>query len=80
MCIRDRSFIALNGLARDADFFLTLDDEEVTSHLGKMSRSNLATTASGGAGIAAAMNNQVAKLLKMNCNSKTLCFLSEVAE
>ena len=45
-----------------------------------MSCSNLATTASGGAGIAAAMNNQVAKLLKMNCDSKTLCFLSEVAE
>ena len=77
---KEPSFIALNGLARDADFFLTLDDEEVTSYLEKMSCSNLATTASGGAGIAAAMNNQVAKLLKMNCDSKTLCFLSEVAE
>ena len=77
---KEPSFIALNGLARDADFFLTLDDEEVTSYLEKMSCSNLATTASGGAGIAAAMNNQVAKLLKMNRDSKTLSFLSEVAE
>ena len=77
---KEPSFIALNGLARDADFFLTLDDDEVTICLEKMSNANLATTASGGAGVAAAMNNQVAKLLKMNSDSKTLCFLSEVAE
>ena len=32
---KEPSFIALNGLARDADFFLTLDDEEVTSYLEK---------------------------------------------
>ena len=61
-------------------FFLTLDDEEVTNKLEIMSNSNLATTASGGAGIAAAMNGEVSKLLKMNSDSKTLCFLSEVAE
>ena len=77
---KEPSFIALNGLARDADFFLTLDDDEVTNNLEKMSYSNLATTASGGAGVAAAMNNQVAKLLKMNSESQSLCFLSEVAE
>jgi len=77
---KEPSFIALNGLARDADFFLTLDDGEVTSNLEKMSKYNLATTPSGGAGIAAAMNNQVAKLLKMSSESKTLCFLSEVPE
>ena len=39
-----------------------------------MSCSNLATTASGGAGIAAAMNNQVSKLLKMNCDYKLFAF------
>ncbi len=77
---KEPSFIALNGLARDADFFLTLDDHEVTSYLAKMSRANLKTTASGGAGVAAAMNNEVTKLLKMDSKSKTLCFLSEVAE
>ncbi|MCH1412071.1 MAG: pyridoxal-phosphate dependent enzyme [Rhodobacteraceae bacterium] len=77
---KEPSFIALNGLARDADFFLTLDDDEVTICLEKMSNANLATTASGGAGVAAAMNNKVAKLLKMNSDAKTLCFLSEVAE
>ena len=77
---KEPSFIALNGLARDADFFLTLDDDEVISKLEKMSYSKLETTASGGAGVAAAMNKQVAKLLKMNAGSKTLCFLSEVAE
>ena len=77
---KEPSFIALNGLARDADFFLTLDDDEVTSNLEKMSYSNLATTASGGAGVAAAMNSQVAKILKMNSKSQSLCFLSEVAE
>ena len=77
---KEPSFIALNGLARDADFFLTLDDDEVITNLEKMSYSDLATTASGGAGVAAAMNSQVAKLLKMNAESKTLCFLSEVSE
>ena len=77
---KEPSFIALNGLARDADFFLTLNEDEVSNNLEIMSNSNLATTASGGAGIAAAMNDEVSRLLKMNSESKTLCFLSEVAE
>ena len=50
------------------------------NNLEIMSNSNLGTTASGGAGIAAAMNDEVSRLLKMNSDSKTLCFLSEVAE
>jgi diaminopropionate ammonia-lyase len=77
---KEPSFIALNGLARDADFFLTLDDGEVTICLEKMSNADLATTASGGAGVAAAMHDLVSKPLKINANSKILCFLSEVAE
>ena len=77
---KEPSFIALNGLARDADYFLTLDDVEVTRCLEKMSKSNLATTASGGAGVAAAMNEQVAELLNLGPNSNVLCFLSEISE
>ena len=77
---KEPSFIALNGLARDADYFLTLDDVEVTRCLEKMSKSNLATTASGGAGVAAAMNEQVAELLNLGPKSNILCFLSEIAE
>jgi len=45
-----------------------------------MSKSNLATTASGGAGVAAALNEQVAELLNVGPNSNVLCFLSEIAE
>lgn len=77
---KEPSLIALNGLARDADAFLTLTDEEVTSQLETLAAAGLETTASGGAGVAAVMNEQVRNALEITEKSKVLCILSEVSD
>ena len=77
---KEPSLIALNGLARDADRFLTLTDEEVKSPLTVMAVAGFATTASGGAGVAAAMNEDVRNALEIGPDARVLCILSEVAD
>ena len=77
---KEPSLIALNGLARDADDFLTLTDGEVTTRLPAMAAAGFETTASGGAGIAAAMDADVRAALKIGSDARVLCFLSEVAD
>ena len=77
---KEPSLIALNGLARDADHFLTLTDEEVIDSLPRMAEAELDTTASGGAGLAAALHAEVRALLGLDSGSKILCFLSEVPD
>jgi len=52
---KEPSLIALNGLARDVDVFVTLSDGEVEAQLIALADANLATSPSGGAGIALAM-------------------------
>lgn len=74
---KEPSLIALNGLARDADQFLTLTDDQVAGLLPAMAAAGLATSASGGAGLAAAMLPEVRKALGIKANSLVLCFLSE---
>ncbi len=77
---KEPSLIALNGLARDADSFLTLSDEQVIERLPAMGAAGIATTASGGAGVAAVMNAQVREALGIGPDARVLCFLSEIAE
>jgi diaminopropionate ammonia-lyase len=77
---KEPSLIALNGLARDADDFLTLTDGEVTTRLPAMAAAGFETTASGGAGVAAAMDAGVRAALKIGTDARVLCFLSEVAD
>lgn len=77
---KEPSLIALNGLARDADHFLTLDDSEVAELLPAMADGGLATTASGGAGIAAALRADVREALGIGSEARVLCFLSEVPD
>ncbi len=77
---KEPSLIALNGLARDADQFLTLRDDEVTTHLDAMADAGLATTASGGAGVAAVMSAEARAAIGIDENARVLCILSEVAE
>ncbi|WP_298937612.1 pyridoxal-phosphate dependent enzyme [uncultured Ruegeria sp.] len=77
---KEPSLIALNGLARDADRFLTLTDSEVTDQLCAMAKAGLETTASGGAGIAAVLNRDIRAALGIDAGSRVLCFLSEIAE
>ncbi len=77
---KEPSLIALNGLARDADHFLTLSDAEVAALLPAMAEVGLATTASGGAGIAAALHSDLRETLGIGPQARVLCFLSEVPE
>ncbi|MEM6408215.1 MAG: pyridoxal-phosphate dependent enzyme [Pseudomonadota bacterium] len=69
------SLIALKGLARDADWFCTVSDEEVASLLDQFAELGLATSPSGGAGLAAAMLDE--GRLGMSDTSRVLCILSE---
>ena len=77
---KEPSLIALNGLARDADFFLTISDSDVVGCLPAIARAGIATTASGGAGIAAAMSEEARSELGIDGTSRVLCFLSEAPE
>jgi len=74
------SLIALNGLARDADHFLTVSDDDVTAKLPQIAAAGFETTASGGAGIAAVMDARVRDALDIGAQARVLCFLSEVAD
>lgn len=77
---KEPSQIALNGLARDADSFLTLSDQEVVQHLPAMAAAGMATTASGGAGVAAIMNTDVCQALGIAQGARVLCIVSEGSE
>ncbi|SEM15736.1 diaminopropionate ammonia-lyase [Roseovarius azorensis] len=68
------SLIALKGLARDADAFVTITDQEAQAVLGDLAARGLATTPSGGAGIAALRH------LDLPEAARVLCILSEEAE
>jgi diaminopropionate ammonia-lyase len=74
---KEPSLIALNGLGRDADAFLTLADAEVEAALPVLAAAGLETSASGGAGLAAALNPEVRAALAMPDDARVLCFLSE---
>lgn len=74
---KEPSLIALNGLARDADFFLTLTDEEVESQLPTLAGMGMETSPSGGAGLVAALRSDVQGALGVGGDARVLCFISE---
>ncbi|WP_299668194.1 pyridoxal-phosphate dependent enzyme [uncultured Ruegeria sp.] len=74
---KEPSLIALNGLARDADLFLTIDDSDVAAQLPNMAEADLETSASGGAGIAAVLNDAARTGLGIGPDAKVLCMLTE---
>ncbi len=77
---KEPSLIALNGLARDADLFLTIGDEAVAACLPALASAGLATTASGGAGVAAVLTPDTRTAVGIDSTSRVLCFLSEAPE
>ena len=77
---KEPSLIALNGLARDADLFLTLTDAEVNSQLPVLAGAGLATTASGGAGVAAVLMPGARAAIGIGPDARVLTFLSEQPE
>jgi diaminopropionate ammonia-lyase len=71
---KEPSLIALNGLARDADLFVTVSESDARSILPRLADAGMATTPSGGAGLAALA------LMDLPFGSRALCIVSEMAE
>lgn len=69
------SMIALKGLARDADRFALISEEEAHHAIPVLTSADLATTPSGGAGLAAALAG-----MGLPPEARLLCILSEEAE
>jgi len=68
---KEPSLIALKGLARDADVFVTLSEAEASGVLPDLAAAGLATSESGGAGLAAMT------LMGLDSDARVLCILSE---
>ena len=52
---KEPSLVALKGLARDADYFVTITEEQAACGVSIVADSGLETSSSGGAGMAAAL-------------------------
>ncbi len=72
------SLIALKGLSRDADAFVVISDEEAAGVLPELARAGLATSASGGAGLAALLRAGPHRAaLGLDADSRALAFVTE---
>lgn len=78
---KEPSHLALKYLAREANSFVTISDEEATETVEWLAEQNLATTPSGAAGISA-LHHARTKLAKLGLDqsSRVLCYLSEGPE
>ena len=70
------SEIALAGLARDADLFVTITEDEAAAGIDTLARQGLATSPSGGAGLAALL----AGLPGIGADARVLAIVSEGAQ
>jgi diaminopropionate ammonia-lyase len=69
------SLIALKGLARDADAFALISEEEAAQAMPVLDEAGLETTPSGGAGLAALLAGAA-----LGPEARVLCILSEAPE
>ncbi len=72
---KEPSLIALAGLARDADLFVSLSEEEAAQGVAALAAVGLESSASGAAGLAALLTGDDA--LGLTKDAKVLCILSE---
>ncbi|MEM9584293.1 MAG: pyridoxal-phosphate dependent enzyme [Pseudomonadota bacterium] len=75
---KEPSLIALKGLARDADWFCTISEEDAQDAMATLAQAGLATTPSGGAGVVALMRAD--GRFGLSETSRVLCILSEAPE
>ena len=68
--------VALAGLARDADLFVTISETEAANAVAVLAQNGLASTPSGAAGIAALL----AGLPQVGADAHVLAILSEGPE
>jgi len=73
------SLSALDALARHANDFTTLTDEDVENQLPRLSELGLDTSPSGGAGLAAALIGASQGEFGLNATSRVMCIVSEGA-
>lgn len=77
---KEPSLIALKGLARDADFFATISEDEGLAGASLSTRCGLDTTPSGAAGLAAlAVAEPHFETLRLGRSARVLAILSETA-
>lgn len=74
------SLSALASLAKTANIFATLTDNDVESALTILKRAGITTSPSGGAGVAASYLACDEHLFGINADSQILCFISEIAD
>lgn len=74
---KEPSLIALKGLSHDADFFTLISEDEGSSSMKELTRHNLTTTPSGGAGISFLLACKNKAEFKIDETSRVLAFLSE---
>jgi diaminopropionate ammonia-lyase len=69
--------IALAGLARDADVFMTISDVAADQAVAVLATQGIATTPSGAAGVGGLLSGLAA--LRLTPDSRVLIIVSEVA-
>ncbi|NMM42845.1 pyridoxal-phosphate dependent enzyme [Rhodospirillaceae bacterium KN72] len=75
---KEPSLIALRGLARDADDFVTITEAEAKAALPALAAAGLETSASGGAGLAALLGASDSRdAIGLTATSRILTILSE---
>jgi diaminopropionate ammonia-lyase len=77
---KEPSLIALNGLARDTNFFLTVTDLHASSVTNKLGEYDVHSTPSGVGGLAGLLSLEMAGEMGLNADSVALCIISEGAE
>lgn len=78
---KEPSLIALKGLARDANFFVTLSEDEGHAGAKAAADAKLTSTPSGAAGLAALIANMPHRMdLQLDATSRVLLILSEGPE
>jgi diaminopropionate ammonia-lyase len=76
---KEPSLIALKGLAWDADYFMTISDDHAMEAVQVLSGAGIATTPSGGAGLAGLLVGAKRDELALNAQSRILAIISEEA-
>lgn len=75
------SYLALDELARNADFFVTTTDQQCVETVGDLQRLGMPTTPSGAAGLAALMHLGADRTeLGLDTSSRVLAFVTEGLE
>ncbi len=74
---KEPSLIALKGLGRDANFFLTVTDDLATKTVERLQNYGVASTPSGVGGLTGLFASEFGETLSLDMQSVALCIVSE---